>query len=90
MKIVSTVAAASLAIATGVLIAPDFALAHQAKKFHKTGPVVGGATLGTSRSVAVPFPDQPFVARSTVGSFVRPFFPFTVVAPAPAVYAAPV
>ena len=54
------------------------------------GPVVGGATLGTSRSVAVPFPDQPFVSRSSVGRSVRSFFPFTVVSAAPAVvYSAP-
>ncbi len=51
-----------------------------------TGPVVGGATLGVSRSVAVPFPPQRFVPRP----FIRPSFPFAVVAGAPAVvYAAP-
>jgi hypothetical protein len=50
------------------------------------GPVVGGATLGVSRAVAVPFPPQRFVPRP----FVRPSFPFAVVAGAPAVvYAAP-
>jgi len=49
------------------------------------GPVVGGATLGVSRSVAVPFPPQRFVPRQ----FIRPSFPFAVIAGAPAVvYAA--
>src|SRR5207245_7450024 len=61
------VVAASLAL-MGVLVAPGSALARRAQGFHNTGPVVGGATLGTSRSVAVPFPDHPFVSCP----FVRP------------------
>src|SRR5882724_9303218 len=70
----------------GVLLAPGAALAQRAHGFRNTGPVVGGATLGTSRSVAVPFPRHPFVQRP----FVRPFVPFAVVAGAPTVvYAAP-
>jgi len=91
MKTAAVVVVASLALAMGELIAPGSALAgHQAQGFHNTGPVVGGATLGTSRSVAVPFPDQPFMSRSFVRPFVRSFFPFTVVTAAPAVgYAAP-
>lgn len=51
-----------------------------------SGPVVGGATLGVSRSVGVPFPPQRFGPRP----FIRPSFPFAVVAGAPAViYVAP-
>src|SRR3989442_9165337 len=84
------VVAASVALAMGVLVAPGSALAQRAQGFHNTGAVVGGATLGTSRSVAVPFPHHPFVSRPFVRPFVRPFFPFAVVAVAPAVvYAAP-
>ena len=41
--------------------------------------------MGTSRSVAVPFPRHPFVSRPFVRPFVRPFFPFAVGAVAPAV-----
>jgi hypothetical protein len=79
-----------MALAAGALIAPGFALGHQVQGLPNNGLVVGGATLGTSRSVAVPFPDQSFVSRSSVRTFVRPFFPFTVVAATPAlVYAAP-
>ena len=90
MKTATMVAAASVALAMGVLVAPGSALAQRAQGFHDTGPVVGGATLGTSRSVAVPFPRHPFVSRPFVRPFVRPFFPFGVVAGAPAVvYAAP-
>jgi hypothetical protein len=91
MKTAVVVVVASFALAMGELIAPGSALGgHQAQGFHNTGPVVGGATLGTSRSVAVPFPDQPFVSRSFVRPFARSFSPFTVVTAAPAVgYAAP-
>src|SRR5207247_6107149 len=90
VKTATMVAAASVALAMGVLVAPGSALAQRAQGFHDTGPVVGGATLGTSRSVAVPFPRHPFVSRPFVRPFVRPFFPFGVVAGAPAVvYAAP-
>ena len=89
VKTAPMVVAASLALAMGMLVAPGSALA-RAQGFRNTGPVVGGATLGTSRSVAVPFPRHPFVSRPFVRPFVRPFFPFGVVAGAPAVvYAAP-
>jgi len=90
MGTTTRVLAVSMALATGALIAPGFALGHQVQGLPNNGLVVGGATLGTSRSVAVPFPDQSFVSRSSVRSFVRPFFPFAVVAATPAlVYAAP-
>src|SRR3989441_9855981 len=82
------VVAASL-ILMGVLVAPGSAPARRAQGFHNTGPVVGGATLGTSRSVAVPFPDHPVFSRPFVRPFVRPFFPFAVVAVAPAVVLSP-
>ena len=88
MKTAPMVVAASLAL-MGVLVAPGSALARRAQGFHNTGPVVGGATLGTSRSVAVPFPDHPFVSRQFVRPFVRPFFPFAVIAVAPAVVYSP-
>ena len=80
---------ASLALAMGVLVAPGFALGHGAQGFQNTGPVVGGATLGTSRSVAVPFPDRRFISRSRVRPFTRPIFPSAIVATAPAVVYAP-
>src|SRR2546427_12909173 len=84
------VVAASVALAMGVLVAPGSALAQRAQGFHMSGPVVGGATLGPSRSAAVPCPRHPFVSRPFVRPFVRPFFPFAVGAVAPAVvYAAP-
>src|SRR5438093_4958159 len=89
VKTAPMVVAASLALAMGMLVAPGSALA-RAQGFRNTGPVVGGATLGTNRSVAVPFPRHPFVSRPFVRPFVRPFFPFAVGAVAPAVvYAAP-
>ena len=88
MKTAPMVVAASLALAMGMLVAPGSALA-RAQGFRNTGPVVGGATLGTSRSVAVPFPRHPFVSRPFVRPFVRPFFPFAVVAVAPAVVYSP-
>jgi len=88
VKTAPMVVAASLAL-MGVLVAPGSALARRAQGFHNTGPVVGGATLGTSRSVAVPFPRHPFVSRPFVRPFVRPFFPFAVIAVAPAVVYSP-
>ena len=89
VKTASIVVAASLALAMSELIAPGSVLGgHQAQRFHNAGPVVGGATLGTSRSVALPFPDQPFVSRSFVRPFARPFFPLAAVAAAPAVVSA--
>ena len=85
VKIAPVVVAASLALAMGVLVAPGSALAQRAQGFHDSGPVAGGTTLGVSRSVAVPFPPQRFVPRQ----FIRPSFPFAVIAGAPAVvYAA--
>ena len=107
VKTAPLVVAVSLALSIVVLVAPGFALA-----FHDSGPVAGGTTLGVSRSVAVPFPQQPFVSGPVVGGatlgvsrsvavpfpaqrfaprpFIRPSFPFAVVAGAPAVvYAAP-
>ncbi len=79
MKTAPMVVAASLALAVGVLVAPGLAFAQLAQGFQTSGPVVGGATLGTSRSVAVPFQNSgPVVGGANLGisrSVAVPFPP---------------
>ncbi len=87
------VVSAALALAVGGMLAPAGALAQR-----PNGAVAGGRAMGSGRPAVSqqqsfahhPFVARPFVARPFVRPFVRPFFPFAVVATGPAVvYAAP-
>jgi hypothetical protein len=80
VKTAGRLAGASLALAMMcMLAAPSFAFAQRAPGFRGGAPVVGGANLGVSRSVAVPFPGRgPVVGGSTLGvgrSVAVPFPP---------------
>jgi len=79
LKSARGLAGASLALVMCILVAPSFAFAQRAPGFRGGPPVVGGANLGVSRSVAVPFPGRgPVVGGSTLGvgrSVAVPFPP---------------
>lgn len=90
---------AALALAAGVVVVPDAAWAQRSRGAVASGAVVGGGggrafAGGGGRAVVTQqgfahhpgFPHHPFIGRP----FFRPFFPFGIVAAAPAVvYAAP-
>jgi hypothetical protein len=68
LKTARGLAGASLALAMCILAAPSFAFAPRAPGFRGHSPVVGGANLGVSGSVAMPFPGRgPVVGGSTLG-----------------------